>query len=238
MTRTAAKNARTRHGGKPGHHSCLVSWEKTSHTAFTTVARVTAARSRSVWYAPPTGWVTVLAGLLAHGSVPERPAFPVSQWLRWTTDSPLTVAGAATMTACYGRSVFPLASPARTGEPTPGHHFFCVLPRQGRENKERRRVADAPHSCALTHATGPPGEWFPTRPGEPARSLQCQPTQLVVDDGADFITAAACFLIRSFFVFTTRTPFALVVTVLMCFVDLVFATTCRAWWRCLPAYTR
>ena len=29
---------------------------------------VTAAKDRSVWYAPPTGWVTVLAGLLACGS--------------------------------------------------------------------------------------------------------------------------------------------------------------------------
>src|SRR3954469_7039269 len=44
---------------------------ETSLTAFATVARVTAARSRSVWYAPPTGWVTVLAGLLARGSAPE-----------------------------------------------------------------------------------------------------------------------------------------------------------------------
>ena len=30
---------------------------------------VTAANDRSVWYAPPTGWVTVLAGLLARGSL-------------------------------------------------------------------------------------------------------------------------------------------------------------------------
>ena len=29
---------------------------------------VTAANDRSVWYAPPTGWVTVLAGLLARVS--------------------------------------------------------------------------------------------------------------------------------------------------------------------------
>jgi hypothetical protein len=29
---------------------------------------VTAANDRSVWYSPPTGWVTVLAGLLARGS--------------------------------------------------------------------------------------------------------------------------------------------------------------------------
>jgi len=41
-------------------------------------SRVTAANSRSVWYAPPTGWVTVLAGLLACGSSPlVRPSqFP------------------------------------------------------------------------------------------------------------------------------------------------------------------
>src|SRR5262245_59628967 len=44
----------------------------------------------------PTGWVTALAGLLARGSLPGRPAFPVSQWLTRTTGSPLTVAGAAT----------------------------------------------------------------------------------------------------------------------------------------------
>jgi hypothetical protein len=34
---------------------------------------------------PPIGWVTALAGLLARGSVPRRPAFPVSQWLRTTS---------------------------------------------------------------------------------------------------------------------------------------------------------
>ena len=41
---------------------------------------VTAAFNRSVWCAPPTGWVTVQAGLLARGSLSLRPAFPVSQW--------------------------------------------------------------------------------------------------------------------------------------------------------------
>src|SRR3954464_15887295 len=108
---------------------------ETSLTAFATVARVTAARSRSVWYAPPTGWVTVLAGLLARGSAPERPAFPVSQWLSWTTDSPLTVAGAATVAAFDDRSVFPLASPARTEEPTHGQHSPCLRERQGKRGE-------------------------------------------------------------------------------------------------------
>ncbi len=60
---------------------------------------VTTAKDRSVWYSPPTGWVTALAGLLACGSAPERPAFPVSQWLTRATGSPLTVAGAATAPA-------------------------------------------------------------------------------------------------------------------------------------------
>ena len=175
MTRTAAKNAWAHHGKEPRYRLRFGSWKETSATAFATVARVTAARSRSVWYAPPTGWVTVLAGLLAHGSVPERPAFPVSQWLRWTTDSPLTVAGAATMTACYGRSVFPLASPARTEEPTPRHHFFCRVPRQGREIRECGYVAGMPHTFAPTSATGPPVQWFPTRPGEPARTYRVSP---------------------------------------------------------------
>ena len=49
---------------------------------------------------PTTGWVTALAGLLARGSLPGRPAFPVSQWLTRTTGSPLTVAGAATDSNC------------------------------------------------------------------------------------------------------------------------------------------
>src|SRR3954447_13817136 len=111
---------------------------ETSLTAFATVARVTAARSRSVWYAPPTGWVTVLAGLLARGSAPERPAFPVSQWLSWTTGSPLTVAGAATVAAFDDRSVFPLASPARTEEPTQRHNFPRLRGRQDRARKIAR----------------------------------------------------------------------------------------------------
>jgi len=34
--------------------------------------------------APSTGWVTVPAGLLARGSLPCGPAFPVSQWPNWT----------------------------------------------------------------------------------------------------------------------------------------------------------
>src|SRR5215510_2445302 len=47
--------------------------------------------------APSTGWVTVLAGLLARGSLPfwsSLPSFPVA--MCWTLGSPLTVAGAAT----------------------------------------------------------------------------------------------------------------------------------------------
>jgi hypothetical protein len=54
---------------------------------------VTAAKDRSVWYAPPTGWVTALAGLLARGSVPLRPAFPVSQWPWWTRTRRLQLRG-------------------------------------------------------------------------------------------------------------------------------------------------
>jgi hypothetical protein len=171
VTRTAAKNARAHHGEEPRYRLRFGSWKETSATAFATVARVTAARSRSVWYAPPTGWVTVLAGLLAHGSAPERPAFPVSQWLRWTTDSPLTVAGAATVTACYGRSVFPLASPARTEEPTHGQLFRCAFSRQDRPT-EKAGAWPARHTpwlgLAAANATGPPVPWFPTRPGGPA----------------------------------------------------------------------
>src|SRR5215208_2408015 len=134
VNRTAAKDASARHGDCRGITSAL-DRGRTSRTAFATVARVTAARSRSVWYAPPTGWVTVLAGLLARGSAPERPAFPVSQWLSWTTDSPLTVAGAATVAAFDDRSVFPLASPARAEEPTHGQHSPCLYGRQD-ERKE------------------------------------------------------------------------------------------------------
>ncbi len=80
-------SGRGRNLTRPPHRSC-----------------VTAANSRSVWYAPPTGWVTVLAGLLARGSLPVRPAFPVSQWLTRTTGSPLTVAGAATASVCTQRT--------------------------------------------------------------------------------------------------------------------------------------
>src|SRR5262249_41319930 len=46
-----------------------------------------------------------------------RPAFPVSQWPIRPTDSPLTVAGAATASTNVVATVFPLASPARAGEP-------------------------------------------------------------------------------------------------------------------------
>ena len=71
---------------------------------------------------PTTGWVTALAGLLARGSLPGRPAFPVSQWLTRTTGSPLTVAGAATAYCNVANdnnaaTVFPLSSPMRPGEP-------------------------------------------------------------------------------------------------------------------------
>jgi hypothetical protein len=128
------EDERTHHGDCRGIAQAL-DRGRTSLTAFATVARVTAARSRSVWYAPPTGWVTVLAGLLARGSAPGRPAFPVSQWLSWTTDSPLTVAGAATLAAFDDRSVFPLASPVRTEEPTHGQHSPWLYGRQD-ERKE------------------------------------------------------------------------------------------------------
>src|SRR5262245_9867318 len=65
--------------------------------------------------APSTGWVTVLAGLLARGSPPSWTAFPVSQWPSWTLGSPLTVAGAATAFFEFVKlefevSVFPLSS--------------------------------------------------------------------------------------------------------------------------------
>jgi len=74
--------------------------------------------------APSTGWVTVLAGLLARGSPPIGPAFPVAQWPCWTLGSPLTVAGAATATfefemLEFQASAFPLLSPESPGEPTP-----------------------------------------------------------------------------------------------------------------------
>ena len=57
-------------GRKLGRTSLMLeSWEK--HLARPSHRYcVTAANSRSVWYAPPTGWVTALAGLLACGSPP------------------------------------------------------------------------------------------------------------------------------------------------------------------------
>ena len=75
-------------------HSHVESREKCILTA-PHRTRVTAAKDRSVWCAPPTGWVTVLAGLLAHGSslAPGLPSFPVAIA---DAGSPLTVAGAAT----------------------------------------------------------------------------------------------------------------------------------------------
>src|SRR4051812_17604926 len=45
--------------------------------------------------APSTGWVTVLAGLLARGSLPLVRPSQLPSGRRWTIDSPLTVAGAA-----------------------------------------------------------------------------------------------------------------------------------------------
>ena len=86
--------------------------------------------------APPTGWVTALAGLLARGSLPcIRPSrfagFPVLQWSSADEGSPLTVAGAATDycdIANYNNAatVFPLSPPARPGEPTRGRIISMV----------------------------------------------------------------------------------------------------------------
>jgi hypothetical protein len=66
--------------------------------------------------APPTGWVTALAGFLARGSLlaPGLPGCPVAMM---GARSPRTVAGAATAWP-IGRSVFPLAFPASAEKPT------------------------------------------------------------------------------------------------------------------------
>jgi len=60
--------------------SCFGSWETTSRTASHRLRCHRCEQPLRV-VLPPTGWVTALAGLLAHGSLPDRPAFPVSQWL-------------------------------------------------------------------------------------------------------------------------------------------------------------
>ena len=91
---------------------------------------------------PPTGWVTALAGLLACGSLHTvRPSRFPSDHL-WTIGSPLTVAGAATASTRKSVSVFPLASPARTGEPARWGNYPAY-----RENDQiARNVAVTVHS--------------------------------------------------------------------------------------------
>ncbi len=94
------------------------SWEMMSRTAFASV-RCHRCESRSVWTSPSTGWVTVLAGLLARGSLPcVRPSrFPSGHG--WTQSSPLTVAGAATDWANSLENAVPcsLLLPRLLGEP-------------------------------------------------------------------------------------------------------------------------
>jgi len=67
--------------------------------------------------APPTGWVTVLAGLLARGSLPHAglPSFPVAVTdVRLAADS---CGGSHGLHRHRRLAVFPLSSPASAGEP-------------------------------------------------------------------------------------------------------------------------
>ena len=97
-------------------------------------------------------WVTSLAGLLAHGSSPGRPAFPVSQWLTRTAGSPLTVAGAATdRAATAALPVFPLASCANRGTST-GRAFLGDSP-----SRRWRRRRQWPRHVAMEHTWRAPG---------------------------------------------------------------------------------
>ena len=72
--------------------------------------------SRSVWCSPPIGWVTMLAGLLAHGSmlVSGLPSFPVAVW----TQARRSQLRGQPRIAGEPAFVFPLSSSARTEEPT------------------------------------------------------------------------------------------------------------------------
>jgi hypothetical protein len=87
--------------------------------------------------APPTGWVTVLAGLLACGSSPlVRPSqFPSGRCGRKARRSqlrgqPRLRRDDVEMTK-PSRPVFPLASPVQPGEPARGQHSAVV--RRGQE---------------------------------------------------------------------------------------------------------
>ena len=94
--------------------------------------------------------------------ITSRPAFPVSQWLMRTKGSPLTVAGAATVTAqrveqdnmssrtISNRLVFPLASPARPGEPARGQH--SAIGRKGQDWATRTRPDRRVNSAACCSA--------------------------------------------------------------------------------------
>jgi hypothetical protein len=116
---------------------------------------------------PTTGWVTVLAGLLARGSLPGRPAFPVSQWLTRTTGSPLTVAGAATDEAANGSLArVPSCLPGATRGTSTGVSIPWAASRVKMTGDDvPQDVARKPHLRRLTPATRNPSMITTTNAG-------------------------------------------------------------------------
>ena len=113
-----------------------VVWKNAPH-GLASVCLVTAAKRPLRVDAPSTGWVTALAGLLACGSrlTSGLPSFPVAEL---DAGSPLTVAGAATVSGVSTSSVFPLSSPAFAGEPAREKHSMSGFRSQGATHSETR----------------------------------------------------------------------------------------------------
>ena len=150
--RSGAGDCRARH--RAAQTSCFGSWRKNLARPRIGFLRHRCEQPLRV-VLPPTGWVTALAGLLARGSLPGRPAFPVSQWLIRTTGSPLTVAGAATERGCQ-RQPGPcsLLPPRRK----PGNQHTLSIPWAGSPVKMtgddvHRGVAGMSHPASLTSAS-------------------------------------------------------------------------------------
>ena len=140
---------------------------------------VTAANDRSVWCAPPTGWVTVLAGLLARGSSScVRPSrFPSGHLGRGLTAH--SYGGSCGIDSCL--TAFPLASPASTGEPARGGES---LPKLGRRQERQRPGSRGArrHPCAPSASARPHREAPQVTPGTQhvhgrgGAGVSCRPT--------------------------------------------------------------
>ena len=136
---------------------------------------VTAANSRSVWTSPSTGWVTVLAGLLARGSLScVRPSrFPSGlRTGRRTRRSQLR--GQPRTEAKNRRSVFPFASPFY-GEPA--HENTCP---ETRTSQARRAASSLGQPRVETQGGRPCGQPPPSAGIDAsrrvsARGVRCGP---------------------------------------------------------------